>query len=266
LSEQSNNGNGNTHKGGLRNFLEKKASFRKSSHNKNNKNSLLHQDNDEDSVVSALSMSSSFLGISWGNTSISNDLALSVASFAASFSSSFQSGGNGTGSGNLETEANVRKLMKQINDRIESRYTKASQYDERIQGCLTLACARYEAGSPNVASLVSMRRVHRLRHGIHKVNTIIEQLTDLHKEINSELEEAQKETNDASSPVLVDIDLESFRTRAHQIEELAKDLPDPPLCPDALLKELTELVPKMKQRRRLRGMGARRPTHSIKPV
>ena len=257
------------HKGGLRNFLEKTSSFRRG---KDSKKSQSNNDNEDEESVSEFSVSSnasSFTwgnnSFSWGNTSISNDLALSVASFGSS--STFQPGPK------LETEARVKKLLNQIQDRIDSRREKASGYKDRSYSCLKLACARYEAGSPNATSLVSMRRVHRLRHGLHRVNVIVEKLKSLHDEIDRELEEARLM---ADGPVLVDIDLEVYRTKARTIEEDANEIPEPIVCEDELLDELVSAIPRMQRhlRRRanrgtttsLRRSANPTPTHRIKPV
>lgn len=221
--------------------LERSGSFRLSFHksesslrsNNSRRNLTISNDDDDDQSMSSSS--------NWGNISVS-DLAMSVASFAASFHGSAKD--NMT---SLEPESAVVKLLGQIQDRIDSRRERQKEYKKRRDSCLELALARFEAGSSNNASLVSMRRVDKLRDGLDRVKDAEMQLKDLHSQIHVELQQA-KLTVQEGEPVLVDLDLESLRASARKIEEDINARPYMATTDAELVDELKKLCPTAKRK------------------
>lgn len=258
--------------GGSLRKLERKGSFRLSMHKSesslrsSSRRSIFSDDDDDRSVSSISSCSTS----NWANMSVS-DLAMSVASFSASFRGVVGGGNSSKDLGTLETEEAVQKLLDQIQDRINSRRDRQKEYKKRRDSCLELALARFEAGSSNNASLVSMRRVDKLRDGLNRVKDAEIQLRDLHSQIDVELQKAKMITDDGD-PVLVDLDLETLRASARKIEEDLNAKPFVPKTDDQLIAELKKLSPsandpknkKIKKPRKLRG--GRRWTKSHKTL
>ena len=256
--------------GGSLRKLERKGSFRLSMHKSEGSlrsSRSLFSDDDDDRSVSSISSSSTS---NWANMSVS-DLAMSVASFSSSFRGVVGGGNSSKDLGGMETEEAVQKLLNQIQDRINSRRDRQKEYKKRRDSCLELALARFEAGSSSNASLVSMRRVDKLRDGLDRVKDAEIQLRDLHSQIDVELQKAKMITDDGD-PVLVDLDLESLRTSARKIEQDLNAKPFVPKTDDQLIAELKKLSPcakdpnskKIKKPRKLRG--GRRWTKSHKKL
>lgn len=219
--------------------LERKGSFRlepfaqlSRSLRLSNRSLMRDDDSDDDQSISESSFASS------ANESSSSQFNLSIASFSASLAN-FSSSSSHVSS--MQPEAAVLKLLTQLKDRIDSRRERRQEYEKRIGSCCELAMARYEGGSNNSA-IVSMRRVHKMRMAVGQLTEVENRLKELHTQIETELQHAQL-LADGDSPVLVDIDLEHFRTSARKIEEEvnARKIEDKP--DNELLEELKVLVP-----------------------
>jgi len=222
--------------------LERKGSFRlepfgalSRSLRLSNRNLMKDDDSDDDQSISESSISSF---VSAANESTSSNFNLSIASFSASLAN-FSNSASQLSS--MEPDSAVLKLLAQLKDRIDSRRVRRQEYEKRIDSCLELAMARYEGGSNNSA-IVSMRRVHKIRMAVDQLKEVENSLLGLHGQIELELQHAQL-LADGDGPVLVDIDLEHFRSSARKVEQEvnARSIEDKS---DAdLLEELKILVP-----------------------
>ena len=188
--------------------------------------------------------SSSVQDLNWGNLSMSSlattdmMMTMSMASFAASASSLV---------GPQVDETKVTKFLQQVADRIASHQERVTMYNNHQQRCLAVAAARYEAGSPNAASLVTMRRVQRLRDALSRVTCMLQQLQLIHDTVKIKLEEAQTMDDGCGG---VDVDLEAFREQARQVEQQGNEpTPSTAIDTDKLLLELQGMV---KERQRLK--------------
>ena len=218
--------------------LERKGSFRLLPGSKNGrgggKEEKYEDDDDEISLSGSISssMSNSISSTNWGNISV-GDLTMSIASFG------FHSSGSHL-PGKLEPEVHVLKLLDQIQDRINTRRVRQKEYQKRINSCLELAIARFEAGSSNHASLVSMRRVDKLRDGFNRVKDVETQLQELHGQITADVQQARLMAGE-NAEVLVDVDLDHLRGAARKVEQDANARPFVEKTDAELLAELKTL-------------------------
>ena len=218
--------------------LERKGSFRleplgllSRSLRLSNRNLMRDDDDSDDDQSISESSISSF-------ESVSSHFNISIASFSASLANFSYSASQVS---SMEPESAVLKLLTQIKGRADSRHERRQEYEKLIDNCRELAMARYEGGSNNSA-LVSMRRVHKMRMAVAQLTEVQNRLMGLHGQVEMELQHAQL-LADGDGPVLVDIDLEEFRTSARKVEEEVNARSIEGKRDADLLEELKLLVP-----------------------
>jgi len=222
--------------------LERKGSFRlepfgslSRSLRLSNRNLMKDDDSDDDQSISESSISSF---VSSANESTSSNFNLSIASFSASLANFSNSTSHVS---SMEPDTAVLKLLDQLKERVDSRRVRRKEYEKRIDSCRELAMARYEGGSNNSA-IVSMRRVHKMRMAVEQLKEVESRLMGLYGQIEMELQHAQL-LSDGDGPVLVDVDLEHFRSSARKVEQEVNARPIEDKSDADLMEELQLLVP-----------------------